>query len=108
MPHLPAHPLRVLAWLIATACSAHAGETADGSTAADPSNVTAGATLMTDYIYRGLSYSAHHPAVATYLDAQYGWLYGYTNFNSVKFSTSPAVEVTMAELVENFTLLKFV
>jgi uncharacterized protein (TIGR02001 family) len=51
---------------------------------------------MTDYIYRGLSYSAHHPAVAAYLDAQYGWLYGYTNFNSVKFSTSPAVEVTMA------------
>jgi hypothetical protein len=46
--------------------------------------------------YRGLSYSAHHPAVAAYLDAQYGWLYGYTNFNSVKFSTSPAVEVTMA------------
>ncbi len=64
MPHLPAHPLRVLAWLIATACSAHAGETADGSTAADPSKLTAGATLMTDYIYRGLSYSAHHPAVA--------------------------------------------
>src|SRR4029450_10267622 len=27
---------------------------------------------------------------------QYGGLYGYTNFNSVKFSTSPAVEVTMA------------
>jgi uncharacterized protein (TIGR02001 family) len=46
--------------------------------------------------YRGISYSAHHPAVAAYLDAQYGWLYGYTNFNSVRFSTSPAVEVTMA------------
>src|SRR5262245_24100998 len=46
--------------------------------------------------YRGLSYSAHQPAVGTYIDAQQGWLYGYTNFNSVRFSTSPAVEVTMA------------
>src|SRR4029450_6769219 len=94
MPQLPARPLRVLAWLIATACSAHAGE--DGSMAADPSKLTAGATLMSDYIYRGLSYSAHHSAIATYLDAQYGWLSGSPNFNSVKFSTSPAVEVTMA------------
>jgi uncharacterized protein (TIGR02001 family) len=84
---------RVLAWLIVAACSAHADEAAD---TADQSKLTAGATLMTDYIYRGLSYSAHHPAVAAYLDAQYGWLYGYTNFNSVKFSTDAAVEVTMA------------
>src|SRR5262249_25050476 len=37
------------------------------------------------------------PAVGRdYIDAQQGWLYGYTNFNSVRFSTSPAVEVTMA------------
>ena len=93
MPHFLARPMRVLAWLILAAGSAHADEASD---TADPSKLTAGATLMSDYIYRGLSYSAHHPAVATYLDAQYGWLYGYTNFNSVKFSTSPAVEVTMA------------
>ena len=46
-------------------------------------------------IYRGISYSAHQPSVATYIDAQQGWLYGYTNFNSVRFSTSPAVEVTV-------------
>src|SRR5262249_38765388 len=46
--------------------------------------------------YRGISYSAHQPSVATYIDAQQGWLYGYTNFNSVRFSTSPAVEMTMA------------
>jgi uncharacterized protein (TIGR02001 family) len=84
---------RVFSWLIVAACSAHADEATD---TADPSKLTAGATLMTDYIYRGISYSAHHPAVAAYLDAQYGWLYGYTNFNSVKFSTDAAVEVTMA------------
>ena len=55
-----------------------------------------GSVLMSDYIYRGISYSAHQPSVGTYIDAQQGWLYGYTNFNSVRFSTSPAVEVTMA------------
>jgi|SRR5215831_14495912 len=46
--------------------------------------------------YRGISYSGHQPSVAAYIDAQQGWLYFYTNFNSVKFSTSPAVEVTVA------------
>jgi uncharacterized protein (TIGR02001 family) len=85
---------RVLLWLIAAACSAHADDGTD-TAAAEQAKLTAGAMLMTDYIYRGISYSAHQPAVAAYLDAQYGWLYGYTNFNSVKFSTSPAVEVTM-------------
>src|SRR5262245_6191220 len=93
MPHFLAHPMRVLAWLIVAACGAHADEATD---TADQSKLTAGAMLMTDYIYRGISYSARHPAVAAYLDAQYGLLYGYTNFNSGKFSTSPAVEVTMA------------
>jgi hypothetical protein len=67
MPQLPARPLRVLAWLIATACSAHAGE--DGPTAADPSKLTAGAMLMTDYIYRGLRPLDAPPDVGKHHDA---------------------------------------
>jgi hypothetical protein len=57
MLRLAAHPTRVLAWLIATTCVAHAGETAaDASAAAsDQSKLTAGAVLLTDYIYRGSS-----------------------------------------------------
>jgi uncharacterized protein (TIGR02001 family) len=51
---------------------------------------------MSDYIYRGISYSAHQPALGAYVDVQHGWLYAWTNFNSVKFSTSPAAELTMA------------
>jgi hypothetical protein len=43
---------RVLAWLILAACSAHAEEATDS---ADQSKLTAGAMLMTDYIYRGHS-----------------------------------------------------
>jgi uncharacterized protein (TIGR02001 family) len=98
MLRLAAHPMRVLAWLIATACVAHAGEpAADASAAAaDQSKLPAGAVLLSDYVYRGISYSAHQPSVGAYIEAQQGWLYAWTNFNSVKFSTSPAAELTMA------------
>jgi hypothetical protein len=34
--------------------------------------------------------------MGAYVDAQYGWLYAWTNFNSVQFATSPAVELTTA------------
>src|SRR5262249_41969568 len=46
--------------------------------------------------YRGISYPAHQPSVGAYVDVQQGWLYAWTNFNSLKFSTRPAVEMTMA------------
>ena len=87
----------VLAWLIATSCAAHAGEATESAvTAPAYPKLTAGAVLMSDYIYRGISYSAHQPALGAYVDVQHGWLYAWTNFNSVKFSTSPAAELTMA------------
>ncbi len=97
MLRLAPRPTHVLAWLLATACAAHAGEATEAASGtADQFKLTVGSLLMTDYIYRGISYSAHQPSVGTYVDAQQGWLYVYTNFNSVRFSTSPAVEVTMA------------
>jgi hypothetical protein len=43
---------QVFSWLIVAACSAHADEATD---TADPSKLTAGAMLMSDYIYRGNS-----------------------------------------------------
>jgi uncharacterized protein (TIGR02001 family) len=87
----------LLVWLTVTACAARAGEATDLSAAAtrEP-RLTAGAVLMTDYIYRGISYSAHQPSTGAYVEAQYGWLYAWTNFNSVQFATSPAVELTTA------------
>ena len=105
MLRLGTHPLRVLTWpitwlitwLIAVAGAASAGETAE--TSADTTSefkLTTGASLLSDYIYRGISYSAHHPSIGAYVEAQQGWLYGWVNFNSVKFSTSPAVEMTAA------------
>jgi hypothetical protein len=75
MPQLPARPLRVLAWLIATACSAHAGE--DGPTAADPSKLTAGAMLMTDYIYRGIRLQDAPPDAGKRQDLAFPWNLGH-------------------------------
>src|SRR5262249_35122017 len=90
-------PTHVLAWLLATACAAHASEATEAASGtADQFKLMIGSLLMTDYIYRGRSYSAHQPSIGTYVDAQQGWLYVYANFNSVRFSTSPAVEVTIA------------
>jgi uncharacterized protein (TIGR02001 family) len=89
--------MRVLAWLLATACAAHAGEATEAASATpDQFKLLIGSVLMSDYIFRGISYSAHQPAVGTYFDAQQGWLYVYSNFNSVRFSTNPAGELTMA------------
>lgn len=87
----------IRACLIVTTCAAHAGEAVDSpAPAKDQPKVTASALLMTDYIYRGISYSAHHPSVGAAIEGQYGWLYAWTNFNSVKFSTQAASELTMA------------
>jgi uncharacterized protein (TIGR02001 family) len=96
MPRRAAPSMAVL-WLIALAGAAPADEaTTTSSAAADPSKLTAGAVLMSDYIYRGISYSQHQPSVGTYIEGQYSLLYAWTNFNSVKLSTSPAAELTMA------------
>src|SRR5260370_18950536 len=94
---LVVRPTRLVACLVATACAGHAGEATDAAaTAADQSKFTAGAVLMSDYIYRGISYSARQPAVGAYVDAQKGWLYAYTNLNSVRFSTGATIELTIA------------
>src|SRR5262245_39896394 len=52
MLRLAPHLTRVLAWLLATACTAHAGETTASGTA-DQFKLMIGSMLMTDYIYRG-------------------------------------------------------
>ena len=56
MLRLASRPTPVLAWLLATAYAAHAGEATDAaSAAADQFKLMVGSALMTDYIYRGRS-----------------------------------------------------
>ena len=53
MLRLAPHPTRVLAWLLATACAAHAGETTEAASGtADQFKLMIGSMLMSDYIYR--------------------------------------------------------
>jgi hypothetical protein len=63
MSYLAAHPMRVLACLIATACGAHAEEATNATPMADQSKITVGATLMSDYIYRGSSWHKRQRAI---------------------------------------------
>jgi len=53
-------------------------------------------TLDREALGWSLSIAGSQPAAGAYVDAQQGWLYVYTNFNSVRFSTDPAGELTMA------------
>jgi uncharacterized protein (TIGR02001 family) len=85
----------VLSWLIVTACTARAEEQTDSGSGTDTARLTVGGVLLSDYIYRGISYSGRHPSVGAYVEAQRGWLYAATYFNSVKFSTQAASELTM-------------
>jgi len=56
MLRLAPRPTRVLAWLLATACAAHAGEATEAASAtADQFKLMIGSMLMSDYIYRGSS-----------------------------------------------------
>jgi hypothetical protein len=56
MLRLAPRPTRVLAWLLATACAAHASEATEAASAtADQFKLMIGSMLMSDYIYRGSS-----------------------------------------------------
>src|SRR4051812_14467705 len=75
MPRPAPHAKQILAWLVAAlfaaSCAAHADDVTPSPAApADPSKLTAGALLMTDYLYRGLSYLAHQPSGGAYVDGQ--------------------------------------
>src|SRR5262249_55073521 len=76
-----------------------AGERGDGGRKRNGGSVQAHDRLPVDdrlHLSRAQLFGAHQPSIGTYVDAQQGWLYVYANFNSVRFSTSPAVEVTIA------------
>jgi hypothetical protein len=67
MLRLAPRPTHVLAWLLATACAAHAGEATEAASGtADQFKLTVGSLLMSDYIYRASS------ATASTVDSQNG------------------------------------
>lgn len=51
--------------------------------------------VTSDYIYRGVSLSAHKPSVGSTIDVEWYGFYSSTNFQSVKLPTHPAAEITL-------------
>jgi hypothetical protein len=63
-----------------------------------PWDIAFGSALMTDYIFRGVTQSAHHPSVAAYIEPRYNinpnWqLYVGVAGESIKFANTAAAEV---------------
>jgi len=51
--------------------------------------------LVTDYIYRGTTLSAHQPAAGAAFEATLGMFYGGSTIASVQLPSQPAAELTM-------------
>ena len=63
-----------------------------------PWDIAFGSALMSDYIFRGVTQSAHHPSVAAYFEPRYNinanWqLYAGISGESIKFANNAAAEV---------------
>src|SRR5215510_8514348 len=63
-----------------------------------PWDIAFGSALMTDYIFRGVTQSAHHPSVAAYFEPRYtiapNWqLYAGISGESIKFANNAAAEI---------------
>src|SRR5262249_40876761 len=63
-----------------------------------PWDIAFGSALMTDYLFRGVTQSAHHPSVAAYFEPRYNinsnWqLYAGISGESIKFANNAAAEI---------------
>src|ERR1700688_1012699 len=63
-----------------------------------PWDIAFGSALMTDYIFRGVTQSAHHPSVAAYFEPRYNindslQLYAGVSGESIKFANNAAAEI---------------
>jgi len=52
-------------------------------------------SLMSDYIYRGVSLSQRRPSAATFIEARWYGFYASANVQNVDLPTSPVAEVTL-------------
>ena len=54
-----------------------------------------GSKLMTDYIFRGITQTAHRPGATAYGELRYGWFYAGAQPWSVQLPTEPVAEVDL-------------
>jgi hypothetical protein len=63
-----------------------------------PWDIAFGSALMTDYVWRGVTQSAHHPSVAAYFEPRYNFsdslqFYVGVSGESIKFANAAAAEI---------------
>src|SRR5262245_11632623 len=63
-----------------------------------PWDIAFGSAIMTDYVWRGVTQSAHHPSVAAYFEPRYNinpnlQLYAGISGESIKFANNAAAEI---------------
>jgi len=90
--------LRVISFAavaLATLVAPAGGEESKAPAASEVFDITFGGSLMSDYIYRGISLFARRPAVASSIDVQRGWFYVGGEARSVSLPTNPAAELAL-------------
>jgi uncharacterized protein (TIGR02001 family) len=68
-------------------------DTADKS-ASDAFETTLGASLMSDYLYRGISLSHHGPSASSSIELEHNWFYVGGQIYSVRVPGDPLAELT--------------
>src|SRR3982074_3346658 len=69
----------------------------------DPWDLAFGSAIMNDYVFRGVTQSAHKPSVAAYFEPRYNinkdvQLYIGTSFESISFPGSPCIRADSASV----------
>jgi uncharacterized protein (TIGR02001 family) len=100
--------------LVASAAPAIAGDLPEACDAKDPPankpfDVHLSSEIVTDYIYRGITLSAHQPALGTSIEVDRGPFYFKFEPHSVKLPTNPSAELGFTggwcrEVVNNIKL----
>jgi uncharacterized protein (TIGR02001 family) len=86
-----------LAGCVALSAAAVADEKTRTDNAFDPFKITVGSSIASDYIYRGVTLSAHRPTVGSTVEITlHDLFYVGGAINSVKLPTSPPAEVVLS------------
>jgi len=71
------------------------GENSQSKATSDAFETTVSASLMSDYLYRGISLSDRGPSVSSSVEVRRGWFYVSGQFYTVRLPTDPAAELTL-------------
>jgi uncharacterized protein (TIGR02001 family) len=71
------------------------GENSQSKAASEAFAITLGGSLLSDYLYRGISLSDRRPSVSSSVEVARGWFYVGGQVYTVRLPTDPAAELTL-------------